>query len=201
MCGRYDLSENPAALRARFRVSAVPEFAPNADWRPTDRAPIVRRARESTDLECVLARWGLVPWWAKELNFGSHTINARCETVSTQPSFRDAFKERRCLVPVNAFYEWSGPKGHRTKWRIRVKDEEIFSLAGLWERWRDPESREPVETYTIITTPANEAIAKLHDRMPVVLRRQDEERWLDPNASGKELLVPFDPHGMAIEAR
>jgi len=168
MCGRYDLSENPAAIRVRFHISAVPEFAPNADWRPTDRAPIVRRARESTDLE---------------------------------PSFRDAFKERRCLVPVNAFYEWSGPKGHRTKWRIRVKDEDIFSLAGLWERWRDPESREPVETYTIITTPANEAIAKLHDRMPVVLRRQDEERWLDPNASGKELLVPFDPHGMAIEAR
>ncbi len=104
-------------------------------------------------------------------------------------------------MPVNAFYEWSGPKGHRTKWRIRVKDEEIFALAGLWERWRDPESREPVETYTIITTPANEAIAKLHDRMPVVLRRQDEERWLDTNGSGKELLVPFDPHGMAIEAR
>ena len=200
MCGRYDLSENPAAIRARFHVPSVPEFAPNADWRPTDRAPIIRRARESTELECVLARWGLVPWWAKELKFGTHTINARSETVATQPSFRDAFKARRCLVPVNAFYEWSGPKGHRTKWRIRVTDEGIFSLAGLWERWRDPESGEGLETYTIITTAANEAIAKLHDRMPVVLRPQDEERWLDPKATGKDLLVPFDPGGMAIEA-
>jgi putative SOS response-associated peptidase YedK len=201
MCGRYDLSENPAAIRARFHVPSVPEFAPNADWRPTDQAPIIRRARESTDLECVLARWGLVPWWAKELKFGTHTINARSETVATQPSFRDAFKARRCLVPVNAFYEWSGPKGHRTKWRIRVTDEGIFSLAGLWERWRDPESGEGLETYTIITTAANEAIAKLHDRMPVILRPQDEERWLDPKATGKDLLVPFDPIGMAIEAR
>jgi putative SOS response-associated peptidase YedK len=200
MCGRYDLSENPAALRARFHVPSVPEFTPNADWRPTDRAPIIRRARESSDLECVLARWGLVPWWAKELKFGAHTINARSETVATQPSFRDAFKARRCLVPVNAFYEWSGPKGHRTKWRIRVRDEGIFSLAGLWERWRDPESGEGLETYTIITTAANEAIAKLHDRMPVILRPQDEERWLDPKATGKDLLVPFGPSRMAIEA-
>ena len=118
----------------------------------------------------------------EQLSFGSHTINARCETVSTQPSFRDAFKARRCLVPVNAFYEWSGPKGHRTKWRIRVKDEEIFSLAGLWEWWRDPESREAVETYTIITTAANEAIAKLLDA-------RIGERRRDPSAEGLDLLA------------
>lgn len=201
MCGRYDLSENPAGIRARFHVPSVPDFAPNADWRPTDRAPIVRRTRDSTDLECVLARWGLVPFWAKELKFGSHTINARAETVDTQPSYREAYKARRCLVPINAFYEWSGPKGHRTKWRIRLKDEDLFAVAGLWERWRDPETREAVDTYTIITTAANEAIAKLHDRMPVVLRREDEERWLDPNATGKELLVPFDSGTMEIESR
>jgi putative SOS response-associated peptidase YedK len=200
VCGRYDLSENPAAIRARFHVPSVPEFAPNVDWRPTDRAPIIRRTRDSTEPECVLARWGLVPWWAKDLKFGTQTINARSETIATQPSFRDAFKARRCLVPVNAFYEWSGPKGHRTKWRIRLKEEGIFALAGLWERWRDPESGEGVETYTIITTAANEAIAELHDRTPVVLRHQDEERWLDPKATGKELLVPFDSDAVTIEA-
>lgn len=199
MCGRYDLSENPAAIRARFHVPLVPEFAPNADWRPTDRAPIIRRAQDFTDPECVVARWGLVPFWAKDLKFGTHTINARAETVATQPSFREAFKARRCLVPVNAFYEWSGSKENRMKWRIRVKDEGIFALAGLWEWWRVPESGEGVETYTIITTAANEAIAKLHDRMPVVLRQQDEEGWLDPKATGKELLVPFDTAAMAIE--
>ena len=198
MCGRYDLSESPAAIRARFHVESVPQFPPNADWRPTDRAPIVRQGHESAQLECVLARWGLVPWWAKDLKFGTHCINARCETVATQPSFREAFRARRCLVPVNAFYEWSGPKGQRTKWRIGLNEENIFALAGLWESWRDPASGERVETYTIITTAANEAIAKLHDRMPVVLRQQDEARWLDPKATNQELLVPFDAPAMAI---
>jgi putative SOS response-associated peptidase YedK len=140
MCGRYDLSEHPAAIRPRFDVPSVPEFTSNVDWRPTDRAPIIRRSHESTDLECVLARWGLVPPWAKDLSFGTHCINARSETVATQPSFRGAFKARRCLVPVNAFYEWSGPKGHRTKWRIRLKDEGIFSLAGLCVRLRAQEA-------------------------------------------------------------
>jgi putative SOS response-associated peptidase YedK len=201
MCGRYDLSENPAAIRTRFHVPSVPGFSPNADLRPTDRAPIIRRSHESTELECVPARWGLVPLWAKDLSFGTHCINARSETVATQPSLRGAFKARRCLVPVNAFYEWSGPKGHRSKWRIRLKDEGIYSLAGLWEWWRDPESGEGVETYTIITTAANEAIAKLHDRMPVVLRHEDEERWLDPKATEQEVLVPFDSGAMEIESR
>jgi putative SOS response-associated peptidase YedK len=201
MCGRYDLSESPAAIRARFRVASVPDFSPNADWRPTDRAPIIRCAHESTEHECVLARWGLVPWWAKDLKFGTQCINARAETVDTQPSFREAFRTRRCLVPVNAFYEWSGPKGHRTKWRIRLKDEGILALAGLWERWRDPASGEYVDTYTIITTAANEVIAKLHDRMPVVLRRQDETRWLDPNATGKEFLVPIESDAIEVLAR
>jgi putative SOS response-associated peptidase YedK len=200
MCGRYDLSESPAAIRSRFHVPSVPDFTANADVRPTQRNPIIRRAHESTELECALARWGLVPSWAKEISFGSRTINARSETVDTQPSYRSAFKARRCLVPINSFFEWSGPKGHRSKWRIRLKEEGIFSLAGLWEWWRNPESGEGVETYTIITTAANEAIAKLHDRMPVILRHQDEERWLDPKATGKELLVPFDSEAMAIEA-
>jgi putative SOS response-associated peptidase YedK len=201
MCGRYDLSENPAAIRARFHVASVPDFSPNADWRPTDRAPIIRCAHESTELECVLARWGLVPWWARDLKFGTHCINARTETVDSQPSFREAFRARRCLVPVNAFYEWSGPKGHRTRWRIRLKDEGIFALAGLWERWRDPASGEHVETYTIVTTEANEVIGKLHDRMPVVLQRQDEARWLDPTATSKELLVPIESEAIELLAR
>jgi putative SOS response-associated peptidase YedK len=202
MCGRYDLSENPAAIRARFGLPSVPDFLPNVDVRPTQRSPIIRRAHDSTHLECALARWGLVPAWAKDLSFGNHCINARSETLATQPSFRAAFKARRCLVPVDGFYEWSGPKGRRSRWRISLKDGAgLFSVAGLWEWWRNPESGEGVETYTIITTAANEAIAKLHDRMPVILRRQDEERWLDPTASGKELLVPFDSDAMLLEAR
>jgi putative SOS response-associated peptidase YedK len=199
MCGRYDLSENPAAIQARFRVPAVPEFAPSRDRRPTERAPIVRRARDATAVECVLARWGLVPFWAGDIKMGARLINARAESVATQPAFRDAFRARRCLVPVNAFYEWSGPAGHRVKWRVALDDAPLFALAGLWERWRDPRSGERLETYTIITTDANEAIAPLHDRMPVILRPQDEQAWLDPGVDATAILRPFDPGSMRIE--
>ena len=198
MCGRYDLSDNPAAIRARFSVPAVPEFTANADWRPTDRAPIVRLADEGAR-ECVLARWGLVPGWAPDLKFGTRCINARAETVASVPAFRNAFRKRRCLVPVNAFFEWSGDKGHRLKWRIALRDEPLFALAGLWEWWQDRESGEGVTSYTIVTCGANAAIAPLHDRMPVIVREADFTRWLDPRDDAQPLLVSFDAEAMRIE--
>lgn len=198
MCGRYDLSENPAAIRAKFSVPAVPQFAPNIDWRPTDNAPIVRLAADGTR-ECVLARWGLVPGWAPDLKFGTRCINARAETVAKLPAFRGAFRGRRCLVPVNAFFEWSGEKGHRIKWRIGLRDEALFALAGLWEWWQDRESAEGVASYTIITCAANAAIAPLHDRMPVILREADYARWLDAAADGQPLLAPFDPEALQLQ--
>jgi putative SOS response-associated peptidase YedK len=191
MCGRYDLSDNPAAIRAKFAVPEVPPFAPNADWRPTDRAPIVRLNRARDGRECALARWGLVPSWAKDLSFGTRCINARAETLDRAPAFRAAFKARRCLVPANAFYEWSGPKGHKVKWRITLKDEPLFAMAGLWEWWRDPQSDEPVQTYTIVTTQANAALAHLHDRMPVIVAPANYARWLDPNEDARDLLAPY----------
>jgi putative SOS response-associated peptidase YedK len=198
MCGRYDLSDNPAAIRAKFHEPAVPQFAPNMDWRPTDSAPIVRLAADGSR-ECALARWGLVPAWAPDLKFGSRCINARAETVATLPAFRSAFRKRRCLVPVNAFFEWSGEKGQRRKWRITLRDESLFALAGLWEWWQDRESGEAVTSYTIVTCEANAAIARLHDRMPVVLRTADYARWLDAAADGQPLLAPFDPEALQLQ--
>jgi len=197
MCGRYDLSENPAAIRAKFSVPAVPQFAPNADWRPTNDAPIVRLAADGTR-ECTLARWGLVPGWAPDLKFGTRCINARAETVAKLPAFRSAFRKRRCLVPVNAFFEWSGEKGHRLKWRISLRDEALFALAGLWEWWQDRDSGEAVTSFTIVTCPANEAIAPLHDRMPVILSAADYASWLDTTADGQPLLAPFDAQALAL---
>lgn len=197
MCGRYDLSDNPAAIRARFSVPAVPAFAPNADWRPTDNAPIVRLGADETR-ECVLARWGLVPGWAPDLKFGTRCINARAETVAKLPAFRSAYRRRRCLVPVNAFFEWSGEKGHRLKWRIALRDEPLFALAGLWEWWQDRDSGEGVTSYTIITCAANDAIAPLHDRMPVILREADYAAWLAPAVSPEPLLAPFDSEALSI---
>lgn len=169
-------------------MPAVPDFAPNPDLRPTQRAPIVRLARDGAP-ECVLARWGLVPSWAKELKFGTRCINARAETLATQPAFCAAYRARRCLVPVNAFYEWSGPAGHKTKWRIGLSDEPLFALAGLWEWWRDPAGGEPVETYTIVTCAANAQIAPIHNRMPVVVGAEQYLRWFDPAQDAQPLLA------------
>ncbi len=192
MCGRYDLSDNPAAIRAKFSVPAVPDFLANPDLRPTDSAPIVRLAK-SGERECVLARWGLVPFWAKELKFGNRCINARAETVASTAAFKAAYKARRCLVPVSAFYEWTGEKGHKVKWRISVPDEPLFALAGLWEWWRDPAHKdEPgVETYTIITTDANAQLAPIHDRMPVIVPEIRSAAWLDPAQDATDLLAPY----------
>jgi putative SOS response-associated peptidase YedK len=203
MCGRYDLSDSPAAIRAKFSVPAVPEFAPNADLRPTQRAPIVRLDRSGAR-ECMLARWGLVPSWAKDLKFGARCINARRETVASTPAFRSAYRQRRCLVPLSAFYEWSGPAGHKTRWRIAVADEPLFALAGLWEWWRDPAQPDSpgIETYTIVTTAANAQVAPVHDRMPVIVPAALQATWLDPGADGAAVLdAPAPPLTLAALPR
>jgi putative SOS response-associated peptidase YedK len=218
MCGRYDLSESPAAIRARFDVPAVPDFAPNADVRPTQQAPVVRLSRDALLRECALLRWGLVPSWSRDPKIGSRLINARAETVDRLPSFRTAYRRRRCLIPVSAFYEWSGPPGKRQKWRIGLADGEApFGLAGLWEWWSDapgsalqPQARERerpdrsvaavpvdaaegtvIQTFTIVTCAASAAIAPLHDRMPVIVPRAHEAAWLDPATDPQALLVPY----------
>jgi len=191
MCGRYDLSDNPAAIKAKFNVAVVPDFSANPDLRPTDSAPVVRRSHRSEQREVVLLRWGLVPLWAKELKFGVRCINARAETLSSTPAFRLAYRKRRCLVPVNAFFEWSGEPGEKTKWRIGLKDESLFALAGLWEWWQDPATGQGIETYAIVTTRANDLLASIHDRMPVVIAERDYERWLNADDDALDLMEPL----------
>ncbi len=200
MCGRYDLSEKPAAIRAHFDVHSVPEFVPSRDVRPTERAPIIRINPLSVKRESTLARWGLVPSWAKDLKFGSRCINARIERLADLQAYRAAFRNRRCLVPVSAFFEWSGPSGHRMKWRICPQGQPLFGLAGLWERWFDPRSGEPVDTYTIVTTEANERLASLHDRMPLIIAPDRYASWLDPNCTQMDLFVPVTQAGLRVEA-
>jgi putative SOS response-associated peptidase YedK len=192
MCGRYDLSENPAAIKAKFSVPSVPDFRPNVDVRPTELNPIVRLNKARDARECALARWGLVPSFAKDLTFGTRCINARAESLRTAPAFRAAYEARRCLVPANAFYEWSGPKGRKVKWRIVLKDEPLFALAGLWEWWKDRARDDPpVHTYTVVTTDANAALMHIHDRMPVIVAAENYARWLDPKEDVRELMVPY----------
>jgi putative SOS response-associated peptidase YedK len=199
MCGRYDLSESPAAISAHFGVPSSPEFTANRDVRPTQRAPIVRLNPLSNKRESTLARWGLVPAWAKDMKFGTHCINARVETLASLPAYRAAYRNRRALVPVSAFFEWHGPPGHRTKYRIHLKDQPLFALAGLWERWTEPRSGEMFETYTIVTTAANEALAAVHDRMPVILPPDHYESWLDTGCTRMELFVPVAGGNLQVE--
>jgi putative SOS response-associated peptidase YedK len=198
MCGRYDLSDNPAAIRAKFSVPVVPAFSPNPDLRPTNTAPVVRRSHASGEREAALLRWGLVPVWARDLKFGARCINARAETLASTPSFRVAYRKRRCLVPVNAFFEWTGEPGHKVKWRIGLKEEPLFALAGLWEWWKDPASQQGVETYTIVTTRANDLLAPIHDRMPVVIAGRDYDRWLDADDPATDLLAPFADEAVRV---
>lgn len=198
MCGRYDLSDNPAAIKAKFNVPAVPVFSPNPDLRPTDTAPVVRRSHKTHEREVAMLRWGLVPIWAKELKFGTRCINARAETLASTPAFRLAYSKRRCLVPVNGFFEWTGEAGQKVKWRIGLKDEPLFALAGLWEWWKDPASQQGIETYAIVTTRANQFLAPIHDRMPVVIAERDYDRWLNADDPATDLLEPFADEALQV---
>jgi putative SOS response-associated peptidase YedK len=142
-------------------------------------------------------RWGLIPSWAKDQSIGSRMINARAETLSEKPSFRDAFRKRRCLVVADGFYEWQKVAGRKRPMRIVLQTGEPFAFAGLWESWRDPEGT-TVRSCTIITTGPNSLIEPIHNRMPVILSRDDEARWLDPEMDDPpsllQMLAPY-PQG------
>jgi len=136
-----------------------------------------------------LRRWGLIPSWAKDERIGNRQINARVETVSEKPAFRDAFRHRRCLVPGDGFYEWSGAASPKQPYHIGLEDRGVFAFAGLWERWRNPSGR-VIESCTVLTTEANGVLSELHSRMPVIVDPESYALWLDPDVSDPERLRP-----------
>lgn len=192
MCGRYARRSDKQRIAEHFRVhpDSFPDLGLSYNVAPQTFQPIVRLNRDTGEREIVLMRWGLVPFWAKDAKLGYSTINARAETVATAASFREAFRKRRCLVPADAFYEWQKIDA-RTKqpFAIAMKDGSPYAFAGLWDSWRDPVTRQPLETFTIIVTDANELMASLHDRMPVILQPKDYDRWL---AAGDPARLPTD---------
>lgn len=205
MCGRYDISETQVRITLHFDLDRCPELTPSNPARPTERLVVVRRASDARN-EGVLLRWGLVPPFAKDLSYGTrHAINARAETIDTLPSFRAAFRGRRCLVPARAYYEGSARTGRRQVFRVALKNGDPIGMAGLWESWTSPDG-EVVETYAIITCEANALIAQVQDkpekRMPAILHKKDYAFWLDPAnrdlAALKALLVPFPPEEMVV---
>ena len=199
MRGRYDLSEVADRISTHFGVMSVPGFDPSDDMRPTQDLPIIRQiyasdaqAADPLARECVLARWGLVPPWAKDTRFGLRCINARAETVDRLPAFRVAYRHRRCLIPVNAFFEWSGALAHPARWRISMTDGRLFALGGLWERWVDRATQATLDSFTIVTCKANAAISAVHGRMPVIVGPEHYETWLDARRNPRALLTPFE---------
>lgn len=193
MCGRYSLTKVDRALLERFDLFDLPEVIPRYNVAPTQLAPIVRRKRDADARELVMARFGLVPSWSPDLSGGAKMINARSETVMEKPPFRDAFQQRRCLVPADGFFEWEKRGKERVPHWFHLRDASVFAFAGLWERWYD-EDKNRIESFTILTTKPNALVQPLHDRMPVILRPEDYALWLDPTITAPPALEPlFEP--------
>ncbi len=183
MCGRYVRRSDKQRIAEHFRVhpESFPDLGVSYNVAPQTFQPIVRLNRDTGEREIVMMRWGLLPFWAKEPSFAHSTINAKAETVATVPTFRESFRKRRCLAPADAFYEWQKLDA-KTKqpYAIAMKDGSPYAFAGVWDSWRDPATRERIETFAIITTDANPLIEPMHDRMPVILAPRDYDRWLKP---------------------
>src|SRR5713101_201935 len=199
MCGRAKLETDVSEIKIAFRIPPeypTPNFAPSWNVAPTDNLPIVRYDPETGSRTLDLMRWGLVPYWAKDIKIGFSTINAMAETVDTKPVFREAFMRRRCIVPVDNFYEWKkvGPK-EKQPYAIGLEGGGLMALAGLWETWKARGNDETIRSFTIVTTTPNALCADLHNRMPVILPPETWSTWLGEESADPDelqaLLVPY----------
>jgi len=177
MCGRFTLYASPEQLAALFDLPEAPILAPRFNIAPTQPVGIVRIDPRTRQRAWALTIWGLIPSWSKDPSIGARMINARAETVPEKPSFRAAFKRRRCLVPASGFYEWKPVGKVKQPYYIGPQDGGIFALAGLWETWVGPDGGE-VDSCTILTTDPNDLMATIHNRMPVILAPEDWSEWL-----------------------
>jgi putative SOS response-associated peptidase YedK len=178
----------PAHVLAKlFGLQRVGELLPRYNIAPSQLAPVIRMARGTGERTLDMLQWGLIPSWADDPKIGNRMINARAESAASKPAFRAAFKRQRCLIPVEGFFEWEKTAKGKQPYFIHMRNGEPFTLAGLWEQWRDPQGTD-VSTFTVLTTQANELTTKLHDRMPVIIERADYDRWLDPAQEDPQLL-------------
>jgi putative SOS response-associated peptidase YedK len=214
MCGRFTLTTPAAEWAALFELDSIPEFEPRYNIAPTQIVAAVRsryRAQHSEESaeaapergssrEFAGLRWGLVPHWAKEPDLKGRTlINARSETVSERPSFRDSFRFRRCLVVADGFYEWQPAGARKQPYWIHLDTEAPFGFAGLWDAWSD--GTETLESCTILTTDANELLQPIHDRMPVIIDPADYDAWIHPETAAWDLermLVPWPSDSLRL---
>jgi len=195
MCGRFGMVATPDVVASHLSVrqDSLPTFTPCFNIAPTMKTPVVRHDRDGQRRVHNLA-WGLIPSWSEDAKGASRLINARAQSAHIKPSFRQAFGRRRCLVLADGIYEWKRIDGGKQAHHIGLNDDTMFAMAGLWERWRPSDSEPSVDTFTIVTTTANAALADLHHRMPVIISPQEYDIWLDRNTplvDIKRLLKPY----------
>ncbi len=194
MCGRYRMTRADK-LAQQFEVDNEVEWTPRYNIAPGQQVAVVRQHADRPGREFSKMKWGLVPFWAKDPNIGYKMINARAETIAEKPAYREAFKSRRCLLPADGFYEWKKEGKEKQPYNFGMKDDSLFALAGVWERWKDPKGA-MIETCSILTTTPNALLQDVHDRMPVILKPDDYELWLDPGFKHVDALLevmqPFD---------
>jgi len=192
MCGRFAFYSPSEAVAAPFGVTQSTEVKPRYNIAPTQYIAAIRRDENQSN-ELTMLRWGLVPFWAKDPSIGNRMINARSETVAEKPSFRNAYRKRRCLVLADGFYEWHREGDVKIPYFISLADGKPFAFAGLWEHWNSKDSDESLQTTTIVTAAANDFLAQVHHRMPVVLEPENARRWLDGDANLLEEVTSAAP--------
>ncbi|UTE73092.1 SOS response-associated peptidase [Rossellomorea marisflavi] len=198
MCGRFSLIESVHELQQQFEFELSADLHPRFNIAPSQEVFSIisdgKKRRGGT------LRWGLVPHWAKEAKIGYKMINARAEGIDEKPSFKEPFRKKRCLIIADGFYEWKKVDDRKQPYRFIMKDRKPFAFAGLWETWKKGDA--PLHTCTIITTTPNSVTEDIHDRMPVILKREDYDRWLDPSNQAvdklKSLLVPYPAEEMEL---
>lgn len=202
MCGRFVSKAKKEEIENEFEVEIGDDslIVPRYNIAPTQLIAAITELENTREI--LLFKWGLVPKWAKDESMSSKLINARAETLREKPSFRDAFRSRRCIIPTSGFYEWQKTeKGAKQPFYFYLKEKEVFGFAGLWEEWLNKETGELTETCTIITTESNDVLKPVHERMPVILKTDFYEQWLNPKIKDTDklqnLLVPYPADEMA----
>lgn len=187
MCGRFVRHSALELIENTFAVDVVEPREEEPRYNIAPSQPVLAVVRDDDGKRLVRLQWGLVPFWAEDPRIGNRLINARSESVEKKPAFRSAFRKRRCLIVADGFYEWQGHKGRKQPFYLTVENARPFGLAGLWELWRDRDTGEALYSCTILTTAAADGLKDLHDRMPVVLKPEFSDAWLDPNLKPERL--------------
>ena len=204
MCGRVIQSSGPLRLAIVEGLNVSDSRLANVPRRynaaPSQELFVIRQNHKTSERSLDLLKWGLIPYWCQDPKGGRRPINAKAESVAMLPMFKEAYARRRCIVPVDGFFEWRAIKGARAKqpYAIAMKDGSPFGLAGLWENWKNPNTGEWERTFAIITVPSNELLAKIHNRMPAILEPRSYERWLGLVPNPHDLLITYPPEPMTM---